>query len=397
MISLGLFLSTFAVTLFLLRTLFYGDFIILAGLATISWFLADMITKTILNNLPKNAVDGHNKAVFITGCDTGFGHELAIRLDAMGFSVYAGCLFPDKDGALELKEKCSDRMQIVPIDVTKDEVVQKAAKYVKETLGNNTLWAIVNNAGIATFTEIEWCPIETYEKVIDVNTMGLIRVTKAFLPLIRESSGRVVIVASLAGRYTFPGFSAYSMSKHAAVSFADGLRREMKKWGITVHSIEPTLYKTPIAASESLLSNLKSLWDRTPTEIQESYGEEYFKAFQEKLLRISTTAKGDINEVVEDMLDAVAGQRPKTRYVPSTAVQLRARLLTAIPTELQDFILCKTGPQCKPAAVVQNDLKTLPILQKISRELRRTQSEPPGTKNKAMTGLSNHTKNCLHH
>jgi NAD(P)-dependent dehydrogenase (short-subunit alcohol dehydrogenase family) len=45
------------------------------------------------------------------------------------------------------------------------------------------------------------------------------------------------------GRYTFPGFTAYSMSKSAAVSFADGLRREMKKWSITVHTIEPTLYK----------------------------------------------------------------------------------------------------------------------------------------------------------
>ena len=91
------------------------------------------------------------------------------------------------------------------------------------------------------------------------------RVTKAFLPLLRESQGRVVVIASMAGilslycfqslisifkikyfgvgRVTLAGFTPYSMSKFAAIAFADGLRREMKKWSISVHLIEPTLYK----------------------------------------------------------------------------------------------------------------------------------------------------------
>lgn len=68
------------------------------------------------------------------GCDSGFGHELAKRLDSMGFIVYAGCLLPDKEGAQELKKLCSDRLKIVPIDVTKDELVRKAADYVKKTI-----------------------------------------------------------------------------------------------------------------------------------------------------------------------------------------------------------------------------------------------------------------------
>ena len=98
----------------------------------------------------------------------------------------------------------------------------------------------------------------------EVNTLGTVRVTKAFLPLLRESQGRVVCVASMAGilnilktqsyalkflsvfrigRVTVPGFTPYSMSKFAVVAFADGLRREMHKWGISVHCIEPSLYK----------------------------------------------------------------------------------------------------------------------------------------------------------
>ncbi len=62
------------------------------------------------------------------------------------------------------------------------------------------LWAVVNNAGVACSSEIEWCPMSTFEKMMQVNTFGPVRVTKAFLPLLRQSAGRVVNVASVAGR-----------------------------------------------------------------------------------------------------------------------------------------------------------------------------------------------------
>lgn len=387
-----IFVPAFAISALLLRTIFYNELVIAVGVCIVAWFVADLITKTLLNNAPRKLLQPtNNKAVFVTGCDSGFGHELAKRLDGLGFTVYAGCLVPDGDGALELKEICSDQLHIVPLDVTKDEVVAKAAQFVKDTLDGRDLWAVVNNAGIAVFTEIEWCSVDVYEKILNVNALGPIRVTKAFLPLLRQSHGRVVIVASLAGRYTFPGFSAYSMSKHASVSFGDGLRREMKKWGISVHLIEPTLYKTPIAANEVLKSNLKKAWDSTPIHIQESYGEEYFNAFQDTLQRMTQTAKGNINEVVEDMVDAVAGQTPKTRYVPSTVVQMRAKLLSSVSTEMQDFILSKTEPNCAPAAApmpINNNLDkpANQMLNRLKKQLRRTQSEPPGTKNKSMTG-----------
>jgi NAD(P)-dependent dehydrogenase (short-subunit alcohol dehydrogenase family) len=64
-----------------------------------------------------------------------------------------------------------------------------------------SLWAVVNNAGIATFTEIEWCSLSTFRKQLEVNALGPVLVTKTFLPLLRQSGGgRVVIVASLAGQ-----------------------------------------------------------------------------------------------------------------------------------------------------------------------------------------------------
>lgn len=127
------------------------------------------------------------------------------------------------------------------------------------------MWAVVNNAGVTYSSEIEWCPIENFQRTIDVNTIGVIRVTKTFLPLLRKSQGRIVIVASMAsiknfkkrsndytfnlilllliGRVTVPGFTPYSMSKFAIVAFVDGLRREMMKWRVGVHLIEPSAYK----------------------------------------------------------------------------------------------------------------------------------------------------------
>lgn len=62
------------------------------------------------------------------------------------------------------------------------------------------LWAVVNNAGVAVFCEIEWCSVHEFQKIMDVNVFGIVRVTKGFLPLLRQSEGRVINVASLAGK-----------------------------------------------------------------------------------------------------------------------------------------------------------------------------------------------------
>ncbi|XP_064630840.1 D-beta-hydroxybutyrate dehydrogenase, mitochondrial-like isoform X2 [Lineus longissimus] len=182
------------------------------------------------------------KAVLITGCDSGFGKWLAEKLDALGFTVIACCMFPDKGGADDLRRKCSSRLHILRLDVTSNEDVNAAVKYVKDKIGNG-LWALVNNAGISWTGETEWTDVSTYEKIYSVNVFGVIRVTKAFLPLIRKTRGRVVNVASMAGRFALSGFSAYCSSKFACIGFSDALRREMRKFGVTVHTIEPAFYK----------------------------------------------------------------------------------------------------------------------------------------------------------
>ena len=72
------------------------------------------------------------------GCDSGFGHELAKRLDSLGVTVFAGCLFPEDAGAKKLKSACSNRLHVLQLDVTREDHVRNAVKYVNNSLGNKS-------------------------------------------------------------------------------------------------------------------------------------------------------------------------------------------------------------------------------------------------------------------
>ncbi|PSN39887.1 hypothetical protein C0J52_22442 [Blattella germanica] len=230
--SLILVLIVFVVIFYALRCLsFVADLVLLC--CTI--YLTEYFLKWMKDPLRTRSLipDLRRKSILITGCDTGFGNEMARRLDSIGVTVFAGCLFPEGVGAHELKKSCSKNLQIIPMDVTDEEQINNALETVKTLLGDKQLWAIVNNAGITTSGDFELIPMKHIMNVMNVNAIGPLRVTKAFLPLIRKARGRIVIVASMAGRFSPPEMVPYCMSKHAAVSFADGLRREMFKFGVT--------------------------------------------------------------------------------------------------------------------------------------------------------------------
>ncbi|KAG0443389.1 hypothetical protein HPB47_014973, partial [Ixodes persulcatus] len=185
-------------------------------------------------------VSGDGKAVLITGCDTGFGHLLAKRLAKEGFYVFAGCLFSDGDDAKELKSL--PNVHVLQLDVTKEGQVELALEEVKKSLGSRVLWSVVANAGVPNNGPIEWQTMDRIRSVFDVNVFGTTLVAKRFLPLLRESKGRLVIVSSGLGRVTFHQTTVYCMTKHAVISLADGLRRQYYERGVHVITIEPGAY-----------------------------------------------------------------------------------------------------------------------------------------------------------
>lgn len=349
----------------LLELLLFGFAIYLMG--TICRVLAEKLPDSFKFTTLVSDMD--KKIVIVTGCDSGFGHTTAIELDKMGFVVFAGCLFPETGGALTLTEKCSDNLQVINMDITRDDHVDKAydqiAQYI-QTHEDTKLWAVVNNAGIlGCISETEWTPLSAYKKVMDVNLLGTVRVSSKFIPLLRASMGRIVTVASVAGRYAVPGQSAYSCSKYALVSYTDALRRDMRKWNISVHTVEPSLYKTPLTTKTAIHKLVDSVWSNTSASVKESYGEEYHKDWEDTLDRsLDKLAQPEerIRDVIDCLVDAVANEDAKTQYIPNLMVNLRLRIISSLPYYLQDELLVRgAAPKTPPADVVNEKVPKPPF------------------------------------
>src|SRR5438067_735411 len=124
--------------------------------------------------------------VLITGASTGIGEATALRLKRGGFEVFAGVRKPE-DG----ERLAAAGMTVVqPLDVTSAEDVEAAATAVEAGLGGRPLRGIVNNAGIGIAGPVEGLELDDFRRTIEVNTIGQIAVTQAFLPLLRRSGGR---------------------------------------------------------------------------------------------------------------------------------------------------------------------------------------------------------------
>lgn len=178
------------------------------------------------------------RAIFITGCDSGFGKILANKFYNEGAIVYAGCLTPA--GCTALEEECPDRSRLktVVVDISDSKSVEKARDFLTAELQNTEegLWALLNNAGITSGYYIELNPVQTYQRLMNVNFFGHIRVTQALLPLLRKGKeGRIINLGSIAGRLALPGMSAYASTKFAMEGWSDVLRREIAPFGKRFH------------------------------------------------------------------------------------------------------------------------------------------------------------------
>lgn len=271
------------------------------------------LSKFMYSKLFMRLIDSEGKAVLVTGCDTGFGNLLVKRLSRDGFFVYAGCLNASGDGAQELYK--DSRVHVLQMDVTKDEQMGDALSTVKSTLGAKVLWAVVANAGIASHGLVEWESMESMRKVFEVNVFGVASVCKKFLPLVRKSKGRVVLVASTAGRGTLPGCVSYSMSKHAVISLADGLRRECMDQGVDVATIEPTMYRTNILDDVGSMKRIKKELELLPREVLDHYGENEITHWLSAARSLpNLICRDNINEVIDQMVLAIRECEPKPYY-----------------------------------------------------------------------------------
>nr|XP_050024302.2 dehydrogenase/reductase SDR family member 9-like [Dermacentor andersoni] len=277
--------------------------------------------------------------VLTAGCDTGFGHLLAIRLAADGFRVYAGCLSTSSDGAAILRR--IPNVCVLQLDVTKEDDIEEAYVAITSDCSNTALWAVVSNAGVMTVGPLEWHSTAKIRALFEVNVFGATAVIVKFLPLLKKSQGRIVIVSSMFGRMTASLAVPYCMSKHACVSLADGLRRTLKAAGVQVITIEPTAYRSAISDPDVMAQRVDELVASLPSEVRKDVDPARVsklkvraRIFTESLLR------DDPCEVVRDMVSALKEAHPKAHYRTGGTADRVVRLLNyVLPSEVADYVL----------------------------------------------------------
>ncbi|XP_072490551.1 short-chain dehydrogenase/reductase family 9C member 7-like [Notamacropus eugenii] len=284
-------------------------------------------------------LDLTGKAVLITGCDTGFGHSLALRLFHLGFTVFATCLFPDGEGAQRLRQEAgtSCRLHVFKLDVTQDQDVANAKDFLLKNLPEKGLWGLVNNAGLALCGKMEWIPFDELKNVIDVNVLGSVRTTLKLLPLIKKTQGRLVFMSSVTA-YAGLGTASYSLSKIALEKFGDILRIELKKFGVKVSLIEPGNYFPATNILE--LCSAEKYWSKFDEETKASYSKEYVQFYTNRMNKKLRDGKHDSKEVIDAILDALMNPQPKRRYLVATFKEkCLVYAFCYLPSSLVDFIL----------------------------------------------------------
>src|SRR6516164_8618138 len=204
------------------------------------------------------------KQVVITGVSTGIGHASANVLIDRGFRVF-GSVRRQED-AHRLQKEFGEKFVPLLFDVTDETAVQLAADKVGRDLGTSTLDGLVNNAGIEVTGPLAYLPVDQFRQQLEVNLIGPLIVTKAFLPLLgsdlarKGRPGRIVNISSTSAKIAGPFTGAYSASKFGLEGFSESLRRELILFGIDVVIIGPGAVVTPI-------------WQKSDTGLTERFRE----------------------------------------------------------------------------------------------------------------------------
>lgn len=271
--------------------------------------------------------------VMITGTSTGIGEATALHLDRLGYRVFAG-VRKDADGE-RLAAQAGTQLVPVLIDVTDPATIEAAVKTVTGAVGDEGLVGLVNNAGVAIGGPLEYLAIEQWRYQLEVNVIGAVAVTRAFLPLIRRGPGRIIFIGSIGGRVAAPFVGPYSASKFAIEAIAESLRQELHPWKIPVVVIEPGAIKTPIW--DKGLSQADEIEAALPEEARQRYG----PAVEELRagLRMQDRLAIPPDRVAEAVAGVLSAKTPPTRRVVGRDAQAAALLARFLPDRARDAVI----------------------------------------------------------
>lgn len=281
------------------------------------------------------------RTVLITGCSSGIGRATSLLLAENGFRVLAGVR------CAEQLEQLSDLrlpgLEPVRLDVTNEDDVCRVVDHIRQTCPQG-LFGLVNNAGMGLPAALELSTIDEVRQLLEVNTLGPLRMIQSCLPLLRVGHGRVINMSSMNGTLSLPMVGAYSASKFALEAISDALRVELRPWQIPVIIIRPGQVRTSIFAKAR--DHLNARRHDIPVELQAGYKVMYARAgqFNERGAQSSTSPEM-VARVVQRALEA---KRPRTHYLVGMDAWGMQLAKSLVPQRLLDRALARAMRVLKP-------------------------------------------------
>ncbi len=247
------------------------------------------------------------KVAIVTGSSSGIGFQTALMLARNGYSTYASMRNIDKSKTItEIAKKERLPLQVIQLDVNDDITVKNAInKIVKD---GKRIDVLINNAGYGLFGALEELSIEEIKAQFETNFFGVVRVTQAVLPTMRNQNGggTIVNISSVGGQVSVPILSAYNSTKFALEGLSESLSHELGPFGIRVIIIEPGFIKTNIMNS-SVLAKRASV-ENSPYHSFTKKIESYFKSMMDN------PESSNPEEVAKVILHAVTSDNPQLRF-----------------------------------------------------------------------------------
>ncbi len=271
------------------------------------------------------SAEERSQVVLITGATDGLGKAAALLLAARGYRVFAAGRSPEKRAQLDaLAREKKLALESIELDVCDDASVQEAVRRVLASAG--AIDVLINNAGIGYMGTVEDLLVEDWRRQFETNFFGVLRVTQAVVPHMRERRrGRILMMSSVAGLVTVPVQGAYSSSKFALEALSNALRLELYSFGVEVILIEPGYIVTGIQQAAFELT--KGYTDKFKMGPYAYLYARFWASSNDARAKSKTTPE----ECARVILQAIEAPRPKARYgvTPlATAVKWGKRLLS---------------------------------------------------------------------
>jgi NAD(P)-dependent dehydrogenase (short-subunit alcohol dehydrogenase family) len=285
--------------------------------------------------------------ILVTGCSSGIGRATALRLAAAGHHVFAGVRKPaDGDALQQAARRMPGEITPLLLDVTSPAQIAAAVQAVTGHVGAAGLAGLVNNAGIGLFGPLELIDLDEFRRLLEINVTGQLAVTQAFLPLLRQAQGRVVLVGSIGDRFTPPFVGPLGASKSSLATMGDALRQELAPWNIRVVLIEPGSIHTE--AVGKLDSDAEQVMSRATAAGRALY-QDAFRRFVAAFAGLH--AHGSPPEVVAAAIArALAAPRPRARYLTGKNARRMALIAAILPVPAQDALRRRLTRQPAPGS-----------------------------------------------